>query len=365
MSGAVRCARPPPTWSAVPLCADEGAAVGGNIERPAHSGRGLAHCSDGFGSVGAGRRLGLGSVRDRAVRHFCRRMADGAVDRPTVVTQANGHTKQRRRAGGGLVRGHSNAGGRLARCALCANQVVRPWRSSDGSISRSIRPETHWLQHGAVVLADLPGFVPQVEGGPRAEDPKRPGVRRPGHTLDNIRHSLTDVLAPPGFALPAGLTAFDVFAGYMVFDALIANADRHEHNWATLTPPLQNVQEAIAPSYDHATSLGHNLQEDRRRLYLTEAWRLENFVRKGRAVRFEHTGTAPTLVGHAAKAVAMCADEGAHWIRTRLHTLDLAPVFETLDNGDIPVMSEVAARFAHDLLDLNLRRLRDATGHSD
>lgn len=233
-----------------------------------------------------------------------------------------------------------------------------------GSISRSIRPETHGLHHGAVVLEDVPGFVPQVEGEPRAEDPSRPGVRRPGHTLGNIRVALDGVVPPTGFALPTGLTAFDVFAGYIVLDALIANADRHEHNWAKLTPPLQNEPEALAPSYDHATSLGHNLQDGKRPLYLSEAWRLENFAQRGRAIRFEHTGTAPTLVDHAANAVEMCTADGAHWVRTRLQDLDLAPVFEALDRGDVAVMSEVAARFAHELLDLNLRRLRRAIGNA-
>lgn len=104
-----------------------------------------------------------------------------------------------------------------ARTRLCVRDGRR------GSISRSIRPDTHDLHHRAVVLADVPGFVPQVEGGPRATDPSRPGVRRPGHTLDNIRDALDGVISPPGFGLPEWLTAFDVFAGYAVLDALIAN----------------------------------------------------------------------------------------------------------------------------------------------
>lgn len=130
-----------------------------------------------------------------------------------------------------------------------------------------------------------------------------------------------------------------------------------------MIPPLQSEPEALAPSYDHATSLGHNLQDDKRRSYLSEAGRLENFAGQGRAKRFEHSTTAPSLVDHAVKAVEMCTTDGAHWIRTRLHDLDLAPVLEALNSGEISVMSEAAARFAHELLDLNLRRLRSAIGN--
>lgn len=101
-----------------------------------------------------------------------------------------------------------------------------------GSVSRSIVPQGHSLWEGAVVLetAGVPGFFPQIEGAPPAEDPQRPGVRRPGHSPENIKIALNDVVPPPGFDGPDGLTAFDVFAGYMILDALIANPDRHEQN---------------------------------------------------------------------------------------------------------------------------------------
>jgi hypothetical protein len=215
-----------------------------------------------------------------------------------------------------------------------------------GSLSRSILPKGHDLWEGAVVLetAGVPGFFRQIEGGPPAEDPQRPGVRRPGHSLNNIKAALAGVVPPPGFEGPDGLTAFDVFAGYMVLDALIANPDRHEQNWARLTPRLQTLPEALSPSYDHASSLGHNLQDPGRQRCLGDPARLEKWATKGRAGRFEHLPPAPTLAEHAANAVEMCTDEGAHWLRQQLHTLDLAPVLEALNRCDVPEMSEDAAR---------------------
>lgn len=247
----------------------------------------------------------------------------------------------------------------------CAPTILCVRAGRRGSLSRSIRPPGHALWEGAVVLEAVgaPGYFPQVEGRPPAEDPQRPGVRRPGHSLDNIKIAVADAVPPPGFEGPEGVTAFDVFAGYMVLDALIANPDRHEQNWAMLTPSLQTLPETLSPSYDHASSLGHNLQDSARQQYLSTPARLEKWALRGRAVRFEHVPPAPTLVDHAASAVEMCTNDGAHWLRQQLHTLDLAPVLEALDHRDVPGMSEYAARFAHDLLTLNLRRLRDAIRH--
>jgi hypothetical protein len=165
-----------------------------------------------------------------------------------------------------------------ARTRLCERNARR------GTVSLSVIPKGHDLWEGAVVLATVPGFFPQVEGEPPAEDPERPGVRRPGHSLENIRAALTNAVSPPGFEGPEALTAFDVFAGYMVLDALIANPDRHEQNWAKLTPSLQFLPEALSPSYDHASSLGHNLRDPARQRCLDDSSRLETWAIVGRHV---------------------------------------------------------------------------------
>lgn len=245
----------------------------------------------------------------------------------------------------------------------CASTRLCVRRDRRGSLSRSVIPKGHSLWEGAVVLEGTPGFFRQVEGAPPAEDPGRPGVRRPGHSLKNICGALEGVAHPPGFDELDGLTGFDVFAGYMVLDALIANSDRHEQNWAKLTPLLTTLPEALAPSYDHASSLGYNLQDLERKIHLTEHARLTKWAENGRARRFEHTGKPRSLVDHAATAVEFCAAEGADWIKRQVHELDLGVVLAALRDGAVPGMSELAAKFAHDLLNTNLRRLRDAIGH--
>ena len=57
--------------------------------------------------------------------------------------------------------------------------------------------------------------------------------------------------------MPTTFGAFDAFAGYLLFDALIAHGDRHDRNWAVIVPPPgARETEALCPSFDHAASLG-------------------------------------------------------------------------------------------------------------
>jgi hypothetical protein len=229
-----------------------------------------------------------------------------------------------------------------------------------GSLSLSIKPKGYDLWEGWVALEDagVPGYVRHVEGRPPACDPARPGVKRPGHSLENIQRALRGATPPPGFKGPGEMTAFDVFAGYLVFDALVANPDRHERNWAILAPLLTTNRPTLAPSYDHASTLGYNLPDSKRQNCVEDVASLEKWASRGRAQRFEHVGKPPTLVDTAARAISMCSSTGAQWWRDRLRAVALSPLQDELRDRVVPDMSDLAVTFAVALLDLNLRRLR-------
>ena len=243
----------------------------------------------------------------------------------------------------------------------CAPTRLCRRNGNRGSLSLSIKPDGQDLFEGSLALlwsAGVHGYVPHIEGA-KAIDPDRPRYKRPGHSLANIKTALDGVAAPPGFTGPPKLTGFDVFAGYLILDALVANQDRHEQNWAVLRPQLQGEPDRLAPSYDHGTSLGHNLTDTERESRLRDPESLAAWVRKGVAHRFEHLGRPPSLVDHAAVAIHMCSPEAAQWWRGRLADLDLSGLNATLGEG-VPGMSDLAATFTSKLLDLNLRRLQDA-----
>lgn len=229
-----------------------------------------------------------------------------------------------------------------------------------GSLSASIKPSGHDFNEGRVVLqsANAPGYVPHTEIA-KAIDPARPQVRRPGHSLANIQLALQGVAAPPGFQGTTTMSGFDVFVGYLILDALVANRDRHEQNWAVLRPQLVGPPDRLAPSYDHGGSLGYNLSDAERQRRLSAPESLAAWAKKGTAYRFEYIGHPPSLVEHAGKAISMLDPNAAQWWRERLSALDLRPLSDVLAEG-VPGMSVPAATFASKVLDLNLRRLQDA-----
>lgn len=83
--------------------------------------------------------------------------------------------------------------------------------------------------------------------------------KQSSHTLDNIFAALERVFPRP----EAALAAKQRIAEYMVLDALIGNTDRHHENWGLLverTP--KNMIVSVAPSFDHASSLGRELLDE-------------------------------------------------------------------------------------------------------
>ncbi|MGB1017302.1 MAG: HipA domain-containing protein, partial [Nannocystaceae bacterium] len=110
------------------------------------------------------------------------------------------------------------------------------------------------LLHGNDVLLD--------------HDPRYPNQQRyrvSAHTLEAIFHALSRFEVEPPANLGNHLTATDVFVGYIMLDALIGNTDRHHENWGLLRRRAHNryVYE-LAPTYDHASSLGRELRETSR-----------------------------------------------------------------------------------------------------
>lgn len=215
-----------------------------------------------------------------------------------------------------------------------------------GCISADLRPESHELQHGQVLLqvCNVPGYV------------HGRGKVHPGHTLENIHMSLSGALPPPGCELPFGATAFDVFAGYVVLDAWVANRDRHDNNWAVLRPVLESAGPLrLCGSYDHASSLGFNLTDPTRKRRLDEGT-VEAWCTKGTAWRFDYDQST-TLVQLAARALQLASsDARCYWIE-KLRNISEDDTRDVV--ARIPRMSDLARTFAETVLGVNQRRILD------
>lgn len=118
-----------------------------------------------------------------------------------------------------------------------------------GIISPSFIPPGSELKHGNDILADV---VPGYERQPRHHQIE--------HNLANIVNALRNLATTPEVTLDLE-EVLTTLAEYAVFDGLISNTDRHHENWALLHDGGQDTY-ALAPSYDHASSLGSRLTEE-------------------------------------------------------------------------------------------------------
>jgi len=214
-----------------------------------------------------------------------------------------------------------------------------------GTISRSLRPADWELQHGAVML-----------GRVVSDYTVKSGDRR-GHTLANIELALAldgGVGVPRGWSGPPELSAFDVLAGYLMLDALVANQDRHEENWAVLRPLPGEGPTVLAGSYDHASSLGFNLQDQRRTLYLERG--LTAWAVKARAQRFERATDGQLGLVELAHAALRRGSDGArvHWHHALAccHRGTWEQIIQC-----VPDMSDPKRSFVMALLEINHGRL--------
>lgn len=88
--------------------------------------------------------------------------------------------------------------------------------------------------------------------------------------------------------------------GYFVFDALVGNTDRHHENWGVvsnqeLLPPVEEgarpqskFHVSIAPTFDHGSSLGRELLDERAQQLVADPLAMSRYVRKATGGIFEH-----------------------------------------------------------------------------
>lgn len=180
--------------------------------------------------------------------------------------------------------------------------------------------------------------------------PTAPGDRL-GYTIDAVQAALANTKPPIGS--PPGFGAWDVFAGYLVLDCLIGNTDRHEENWAVIVTPNER---RLAPSFDHASSLGFQISDAQRNQRLEtrdEGFTPETYARRAKSP----FANKPHLIDVASAALDRCTRAvREHWLSACEDVDELVrPIWRVPDDR----MSEVARQFAERLLRSNCARLFD------
>jgi len=174
------------------------------------------------------------------------------------------------------------------------------------------------------------------------------------HSVANIFMALRETVSAEN--LQRDLVSF---GGFLVLDALICNTDRHHDNWGVLRIPQQkgSAQHVLAPSFDHASSLGRELLEDRMRRILNEG-RILQYAFRGRGGVFLNEGEQKGA--NPIKLVEKCVDEYRNliepWLQ-KVRELELEQMEEMVRRVPDAWMGEPTKTFCMGLLSATRERL--------
>ena len=192
--------------------------------------------------------------------------------------------------------------------------------------------------------------------------------RQREHTLRRLlgyfRAGAETIGAPYGFRRTDRIaTALDVFVGYLMFDAWIANQDRHDQNWALLRTSEGNTY--LSPSFDHGSSLARNERDARRHTMLTTrdmGQHISKYVQGARSALYpqgaDHDTKSLLTIEAFAQAARLAPAAVSEW-RERLSILTNQQVSEVIEAVPDELMSRVAKDFTLELLRLNRLRILD------
>jgi len=219
-----------------------------------------------------------------------------------------------------------------------------------GSVSLNFAPHraTGVLLHGNNLLAGVPGYEPAK---------KKPRL----HSVDIVLRALGHrSFRPPAgcVGMPWVKTAADALVGYLMLDALVGNTDRHHENWGLLIRVHGGDGHLeLAPTFDHASSLGRELDDEQRDRRLQQRDRratVESYCERGPSPLYSMDDPPRPLTVRAAFARAgmILPQAATGWIRqlTSVHPARLAQVVTDLPSS---VISPSGRRFAEAMLDFN------------
>lgn len=219
-----------------------------------------------------------------------------------------------------------------------------------GVLTKTIVPTDGRLVMGNELLAEIHSTYP-AQKNYKVQD----------HTLGRIVALLNnpEILLPMDWQPPSDAihNAVDVFLGYLLLDAWIANQDRHHENWGL----IHHNEIYLAPTYDHAASLGQNESDAKRKELLTtkdSGRHITHYVKKARsAVYLKKSEKKALLTLCLFQLLAAKRPKAAKVWLQRLG--DISPeqcqnVFNRVPPSEI---SETAIEFAMKLLELNKKRL--------
>jgi hypothetical protein len=224
------------------------------------------------------------------------------------------------------------------------------FEGSPGCVSRCFADKTRGvvLIHGNDLLAG--SVLGYDRAGRRAQ---------PDHTIENIAKAVSAAIVDRD----ERDVAFSQLAGFVTLDALILNTDRHHENWGLIqTRSLGGtLTHRVAPTFDHASSLGRNEPVEKLGQWLHEPQRLEKYAARGRGAIFMN----PTD-SHGANPLKLFEVAARLWPRyfkpwwEMLQNVGLEPILSVVDRVPDQVIDPRQRAFAKGLLRVTFGKISEA-----
>lgn len=241
-------------------------------------------------------------------------------------------------------------------CARLADQLGLPHAKYDLATYEGIQGVTTLNivpQGGRLVLGnELIGISPGATGAAHH--------RRRAHTVARISGLMRQsvIHLPENWDHPAEISsAADTFTGYLLLDALVANQDRHEQNWGLVVSSQRRI--SLAPTFDHASSLGRNETDNRRAEKLravSHAHSIEGYALRAVTPIYGSDGSALSTVNAFKEFLGSYKGAGRYWLQ-RLSEIDNSFFEDVMNQVPSEWISDLGKEFAAKLMTVNKRRL--------
>lgn len=159
----------------------------------------------------------------------------------------------------------------------------------------------------------------------------------------------------------SGPSGQELFCYYLLLDVIVGNQDRHHENWAILEDARNKVRR-MAPTYDHASSMGRELSDEKRKERLTtkdRGYAVRAFAERAKTpFRDENTTKKLTTIEALLRVLSAKPSFRSPCLQ-KIECLTRPVIEEVFLNVPSCCISEVAREFAIRLVQENIQRIKE------
>ena len=179
------------------------------------------------------------------------------------------------------------------------------------------------------------------------------------HNIKNIMAALAHIMGINTLnPMPRWDDIFEHMASYVLLDGLVGNTDRHHENWMiACVHHYGDMWIEIMPSYDHASSLGRELTDEKRQ-HLLNSDGVHRYLNAGRgAVHVDHRRKRALSPLRLARLLCRWRPEFTRRALDRIGSVPEDEIRTTIQRVPAEFMSDVAKEFAFQVVMTGQREL--------